>query len=77
LAFGLGLALTPDAATAAEAKRHDAHHINPSEPSPEKPRSHVAHLDAQHRLDSTALSRAGHPVLTPARRLFRRALAFS
>jgi hypothetical protein len=49
-------------------KRHDDHRLrNQSEPDPEKPRSYVAHLDAQHRLDGTTLNLAGRAFRARAR----------
>jgi hypothetical protein len=53
-------AFTHIAAIAAEAQRHDAYRLRTRpEPNPEESRSHVAHLDAQHRLDGTTLNLAG------------------
>jgi hypothetical protein len=53
-----------------EPKRHDDHRLRiESEPDPEKPRSHVAHLDAEHRLDGITLNLAGRAFRARGRRL--------
>jgi hypothetical protein len=63
LKIGLLPAFTHGAAIAAEAESDDTHTAsNRAEPDPEKPSSHVAHLDVQHWLDDPAFSRARGPL---------------
>ena len=50
-------AFNHSAATAAEAERHDAPGISHFKPDSEQPCPHVAHMDAQHRLDDCDLNR--------------------
>jgi len=61
-----------------EIKRHDDHRLrNESKPNPEKPYPYASHMDAQHRLDSTPLSRAGCTLRHALRRLLKHPLSTS
>jgi hypothetical protein len=78
LAIGVTPAFIHIAATAAEAKRHVAHQLSTqSKPNPEKPHSHVAHMDAQHRLDGRAFSRARCNLRDDLRWMLQHSLTFS
>jgi hypothetical protein len=59
-----------------ETKSHDDHRLrNESEPNPKELGSHVAHVDAQHRLDNTPLSRSGYTLRHVLRWLLKHPLA--
>jgi len=61
-----------------ETKSHDDHRLrNESESNPKELGSHVAHLDAQHRLDNTPLSRAGCILRNCLRRMLKHPLSSS
>ena len=74
LKIGGDPAFSHSAATAAEAERHDAPGISHFKPDPEQPCPHVAHVDAQHRLDHCDLNRDDCTLRSPVRWLLGNSL---
>jgi hypothetical protein len=76
LRYGCRLAFCSGAAPQQGDNSHDDHRVrNESKPNPEKPCPYASHLDAQHRLDSIALNRAGCTVRAALRRMLKHPLA--